>query len=472
MDLKDENMKGCGTILMLMSFVALMIMFIDIMLVPALQYIAADFSDYNEWIPWILSIYMLVGAVLNPVVGKLADIYGKRKMLLITLVIYTVGLVGCALMYDSFIWFLGFRALQGIGLTMFPLFYGIIRDTFPKDMVAMSIGIVSAMFSIGVSVGLLGGGWIVSQFEWEYCYYLMAPLFVILIPVFYYKIHDAGVFIPGRKIDSIGAGVLSVCILSLLIALTVLEEKGFESFVILSCLAFFVFSLVFFVFWENRTKEPLMKLTLLTGRGAGAHLTAFLYGIAMFMLFQTLPFFLSTPKLYDGFGISDTFDIGLVMLPMAIMGLIFGPMAGKLCKKTGVSIKLLGAGMALFALGDMLLIFLHSELWMIILSLCLSGIGNALTMVSMINVVVETSPAEDFGIASGMNTMFRLIGGAIGPVLGVTILSGYVIDIFYGVKIYGIDGYVLTWVAGVVFCVLGSVSAFILKPKKSVQSTV
>jgi len=469
MDFKDEDMKGCGTTLILMAFVALMVMFIDIMLVPALQHISLSFPDYAGWVPWILSIYLLVGAVLNPIVGKLADLYGKRKMLIVTLVIYTVGLIGCALTYGNFICLIAFRAMQGIGLTMFPIFYGIIRDTFPKEMVPMSIGIVSAMFSIGVSIGLLGGGWIVSQFDWQYCYYITAPLFLILIPIFYFKVHDAGIFVKGRRVDYVGAGMLSVCILSLLIALTALEEQGSSSPVVISCLAFFIVSLTSFIFWERRAAEPLMKLGLLTGKGAGAHVTAFLFGISMFMLFQTLPYFLAGPGMYGGFSIDDTFDIGLIMMPMAIMGLIFGPMAGKWCRKPGNSVKVLAAGMFLFGIGDLMLIVLltafPTELWTVVLSMCVAGIGNALAMVSMINVVVETSPAEDFGIASGMNTMFRLIGGSIGPVLGSAILSGFVVFEVFGLRYYGFDGYVWTWVAGMLFCVVGGVSAYMLKLK-------
>ncbi len=469
MDFKSKEMRGCRTTLILMAFVALMIMFIDIMLVPALQHISVGFPDYAGWISWILSVYLLVGAVLNPIVGKLADIYGKRRMLIVTLVIYTVGLIGCALTYSNFICLIAFRAMQGIGLTVFPIFYGIIRDTFPKEMVPMSIGIVSAMFSIGVSIGLLGGGWIVSQFDWQYCYYITAPLFVILIPIFYFKVQDAGIFVKGRKVDTVGAGSLSISILSLLIALTILEEQGLTSPVVLFCLTLFAVSLVSFIWWERRAEEPLMKLSLLTGNGAGAHVTAFLFGISMFMLFQTLPYFLSGPEIYGGFRIEDTFDIGLIMMPMAVMGLIFGPLAGKWCRKAGNSIRILATGMFLFGIGDLMLIILlkafPTEIWTVVLSMSVAGVGNALAMVSMINVVVETSPAEDFGIASGMNTMFRLIGGSIGPVLGTAILSGFVVFEMYGLRYYGFDGYVWTWVAGMLFCIIGAISAYMLKPK-------
>ena len=283
--------------------------------------------------------------------------------------------------------------------------------------------------------------------------------------MFWFKVHDAGIFEEGRSVDYPGALFLSVCILSLLVAMTVVNDYGFTSTVVLFCMLVFLVMLVVFALWERRAAEPLVKLSLLTGNGSGAHVSAFLFGISMFMLYQTLPFLFSSPEAYGGFGIDDTFDIGLIMLPMAIMGLVFGPKAGKWCKGRGAPIKVLAAGMLMFALGDLLLILMHDELWMVVLCLCVSGVGNALAMVSMINVVVETAPAQDFGIASGMNTMFRLIGGSIGPVLGAMILSEFVAFSMFSVSIYDIEGYVWTWAAGALFCFVGTVSAMLLKPK-------
>lgn len=466
-DSDGAQQNGYKRTLVLMTFTAMMVMFIDIMLVPAMQFITRDFSNYADWVSWILSIYLLVGAVANPIVGKLADLYGKRRMLLITLALYTVGLIGCALMHSSFIWFIFFRAMQGVGLAMFPLFYGIIRDTFPPQMVPMSIGIVSAMFSIGVSIGLLGGGWIVANYGWKYCYYIMAPLFVVLLGAFYLWVRDAGVFGGRRTIDFPGAAVMSLCILAILIAMTLSESHGFSDLLVIGCLVIFAVTFLLLVLWERRAKEPLVKLSLLTGSGRGAHVTAFLFGLAMFMLYQTLPYLLAAPAQYGGFAMGSTFDIGLTMFPMAVIGLLISPFVGKWCRKKGRSAVILALGMFFFGLGDLMLVFLHSELWMIVVALCLAGVGNAMTMIAMINVVVETSPAEDFGIASGMNTMFRLIGGSVGPVLGTMILANFVAASFYGVKYYGIEGYVWTWAVGALLCFIGAVSAYLLKPKKT-----
>lgn len=456
-------------VIILMSFIALMVMFTDIMLVPALPDIYKQFPEYAEWTSWILAIYLLSGAIANPIIGKLGDIYGKKKLLMVTLTIYTIGLIGCAIFYKSFEGLLIFRAIQGIGLATFPLFYGIIRDTFPKDIIPMAIGVVSAMFSVGVSIGLLGGGYIASEFGWEYCYYIIAPLFLLIIPIVYFKVKDGEIGEEKRKVDVVGAAILSSSMLTLLVGLTLMQGHIITSgtvitLTVLACLVYFVISIIVFFFWERRSLEPILKLSLLRGLSSTAHVSAFMYGIAMFMLSQTLPSLLMGPEGSGGFNIDSAFHVGLVMFPIAIMGMIFGPLGGKLCKKPGSAFTILAIGMGLFAVSFLFLIAFNTELWMIIVGVSIVGAGTALTMVSMMNVLMETTPKKDFGSASGMNTTIRLIGGSIGPVLGMTVLSSYIYANGPPI-IYGIEGFIWTWAIGFVFCVIGFIYPLIIKKK-------
>lgn len=456
-------------VLVLLAFTAMMTMFIEMMLVPALPHISLQFPGHSQWIPWLFSIYLLVGAVFNPIMGKLGDMHGRKKILIINMSIYAFGLIGCCFS-KSFEALLFFRAVQGIGLAMFPLAYGIIRDTFPATEVPVAIGLVSAMFSVGVSIGLLGGGWIVSIFNWQYCYYIVTPLFLIIIPLYAHYIQDGGIKGVKRNLDVVGALLLSASIVTLLLALTLWESHGPESWQILALSIVAASSLLAFIMVEKHVREPLIKLSLLSGNGKGAHITAFVFGIAMFMLFQILPYFLSTPESLGGFSVTDPFQIGLIMLPVALMGLIVGPLAGKWCRCHGSS-HILASGMGIFSLGILYIILAHSTIIDILIAMSLAGVGNALVMVSMINVVVDTSPAEDFGIASGMNTLFRVIGGSIGPVLGTSILAGFAVDVLVapGVHLtaYNIDGYVWTWIVAFAIMLIGTIVAFMLRMKKT-----
>lgn len=129
---KGLSLDGNGMILIILASMAMMVMFIEIMLVPALGIIAQEFEDSSNWISWVLAVYLLVGAVATPIIGRLGDIYGKKKILIFSMSIYIVALIGCSVSWDLTS-LIAFRAVQGIGMGMFPLAFGIVRDTSPPN---------------------------------------------------------------------------------------------------------------------------------------------------------------------------------------------------------------------------------------------------------------------------------------------------------------------------------------------------
>ena len=172
-----------NAILFVLASMALIVMFVEIMIVPALPMMARDFPDQISWLPWVLSIYMLVGAVATPLAGKLGDIYGKKKVLIAIMSIYLVALIGSGFSVDISKALLGepnvfvllfFRGLQGVGMGMFTLAFGIVRDTFPQDKIPVAIGMISAMFSVGVAIGLVVGGYITSVAKWSDAFHVPA----------------------------------------------------------------------------------------------------------------------------------------------------------------------------------------------------------------------------------------------------------------------------------------------------------
>ena len=451
----------------------MMVMFIEIMLVPALPYVGADFNNL-QWIPWVLSIYLLVGAVATPLAGRLGDMYGKKKIMIYVMCIYVVGLLGSGFSLDISRALLGepsifvlifFRGVQGIGMGMFPLAFGIIRDTFPRDKIPTAIGTVSAMFSVGVSLGLLGCGYITSVGHWYDAFHVVVPFFIALTILTIFLIKDP-IVVKRGSLDISGAASLGAGVFSLLLGLTQGQEWGWTSPQILGLFVLALLMFALFTWHELKTKDPIVRLSMFRNRGVlDASVTAIFIGFCMFLLFQTLPFFLETPKAAGGFfGISDTFVIGLYMFPSAIAQLIFGPMGGILSKKVGAD-KVLIAGLAIMSLGFATLVFLHSDWVGIVISVFIAGAGMALCMVSMINLVVVTCKQSEFGVASGMNTLFRVVGGAVGPVLAVVILSNYT-QIIAGQPVYSENGYVATWIVGVVFSLIGLACAVFLRPKK------
>ncbi|HOK28105.1 MAG TPA: MFS transporter, partial [Methanomassiliicoccaceae archaeon] len=187
------------TILAVLASLALMTMFVEIMLVPALPAMVRDFPQQAGWIPWVLSIYMLVGAVVTPLVGRLGDMYGKKRVLIAVMVLYLIALLGGGFSIaisealfgaPSIFVLLFFRALQGVGMGMFTLAFGIVRDTFPPAKVPMAIGIIPSMFAVGVSIGLIGGGWITSVGRWNDAFYAVTMPFLALTVASAYLIKE------------------------------------------------------------------------------------------------------------------------------------------------------------------------------------------------------------------------------------------------------------------------------------------
>ena len=465
---KGLSLGGNGIILVILASMAMMVMFIEIMLVPALSIIASEFNNHSTWISWILSIYLLVGAVTTPIIGRLGDLYGKKKVLLATMVIYIIALLGCSISWnlESLLFF---RAVQGIGLGMFPLAFGIVRDTFPKEQVPVAIGIISAMFSVGVSIGLLGGGFIVSTFSWRYSFYIVAPLFAILAIASYFLIKDEHRETSG-SIDYLGAGFLGLGVLSLLLGLTEGENLGWSSFTIIGLFIISIIALANFGLWQTMSRDPIIRLRLLKNRGLlGSNLTALFVGMGMFLMFQTLPFFLLSPKAVGGLELENAFIVGLYIFPAAAVQLIFAPLAGRIGRSIG-HFTVLIIGMGVMALSFIVLVLLHSSEVEILVSMVVAGIGMGFSMVPLINIVALASPKKDFATASGMNTLFRVVGGSIGPVLASAILASYVVFIPHvPIPFYSEAGYEQAWLVGAIISFVGMIIAFTFRPRKGAQ---
>ncbi|MGZ4904435.1 MAG: MFS transporter [Halobacteriota archaeon] len=414
--------NGTSFILIILSLIAIMIMFTESMLIPALPTIQAEFNTTAVWTSWILSIYLIVGAVSTPIFGKLGDTYGKKKLLVICMSLYTVGVIA-----NGFAWniqsLLAFRALQGLGMGMFPLAYGLIRDEFPAEKVAMATGIVSAMFGVGTAIGLVIGAWISDNYGWRMTYHAVVPLAIGVTLLAIYKLQESPVRNPS-KVDLIGAGTFSVAILAFLVAMTEGERWGWTSINTLGLIGVsFVFT-VLFLFAESRVRDPMINLTLLSKRNVFfTNMSAFVVGLGMFMMFQTITYLMRTPPPV-GFG-SSIFEAGLLQVPGSLLLLIAGPLAGVLVSKRGAKMPLV-LGSIVLSISFLYFYALHDTKAQIVLGLMIMSVGMGFMMVSMINIIVQSVSQIETGIATAMNTIFRTIGGVIGPTIAGVLLARYV----------------------------------------------
>src|SRR5438128_7159104 len=165
-----------------------MAMFADTMILPAIPDLIRDFKITYNASSWILASFLITGAVMTPIAGRLSDMYGKKKMLLIIVGIYTIG-ISVAAISTNFTVMIIARIMQGVGASMFAISFGIIRDKFASEKLAVAQGIFSSMFSAGAVIGVAVGGTIINNFGWHATFLLVIPIAVGLFLAITMSIH-------------------------------------------------------------------------------------------------------------------------------------------------------------------------------------------------------------------------------------------------------------------------------------------
>lgn len=388
---------------------------------PALGTIGADLGVSTGEASWVLTAYLLAAAVLTPILGRLGDMVGKRRILIIVLALLLVGTLMAALAPNLELLILA-RAFQGAAGAIMPLSIGIVRDELPKEKVGVTIGLLSAIFGVGAGVGIVGAGPIVENLSWHWLFWLPLVLVVIALLGVIFGMPESPVKTPGR-LDVLGAGILTVSLVAILLAISEGENWGWGSGATLGLLALGAVALVVFVLVELRVREPLIDMRLMKIRGVWtAHVVALVFGFAMFGTFVLVPTLLQLPEATGyGFG-KNVSEAGLFLLPTVLMMIVFGPIAGILVRTLGAKVPMLLGGVAVTA-AFLLPAIGHGEIWQIVASGVLTGIGIGLALAACSNAIIESVPAEQTGEAIGVNTITRTIGSSVGTAVIAALIS-------------------------------------------------
>ncbi len=390
---------------------------------PALSTIGRDLDASTSNISWILTAYLLSASVLTPILGRLGDMVGKRKILIVVLALLLVGTLLAALAPNLGVLIVA-RALQGAAGAVMPLSIGIVRDELPREKVSVTIGLLSAIFGIGAGVGIVAAGPIVAHLSWHWLFWLPLVLVVIALVGVIFGMPESPVRKPGR-LDLVGTAVLSIGLVAVLLAITEGETWGWGSAKTLTLLIGGAVALVVFVLVELRVAEPLIDVRLFTIRGVWtAHVVALVFGFAMFGTFVLVPTLLQLPTL-TGYGFGKTVSqSGLFLLPTVIMMVIAGPIAGFLVRSVGPKVPMLLGALSVTA-AFIVPGFTHAELWQVVLSGILTGIGIGLALAATSNAIIESVPAEQTGQAIGANTVLRTIGSSVGTAVIAALISSH-----------------------------------------------
>lgn len=391
------------------------------LVIPVLPTIQVALGTDQTDVTWVLTGYLLSASIFTPIIGRLGDMYGKKRFFVVALTALAIGSFLAAIATVLPVMVLA-RVIQGVGGGVLPLTFGIIRDEFPKEKVPGAVGLVAALTAVGAGFGTLIAGPIVDTLSYHWLFWIPLIMTAIAGVSAHFLIPESIVRTAG-KVNFVNAFLLSGWLVALLLAVSQAPKLGWSSPLVVGLLIAAACVLVVWVIAESRSSNPLIDMRMMRLRAVWtANLVALLMGFGLFAALGFMPQFLQTPSSAGyGFGASIT-ESGLMMIPNTIAMFVFGLCAGRLAARFG-SKNLLIAGSVLSSAGYFVVAFAHSTKVDIYLAMTLTGVGLGLAFSAMANVVVAAVPPEQTGVASGMNANVRTIGGSLGAALMATVVT-------------------------------------------------
>lgn len=467
--------------LAILSSIGLIAMHAETMLLPAIPDIITDFHINYSTSSWILTAYLISGAVMTPIAGKLSDIYGKKKILLIIMIINTIGVALGGLASSISFLFIA-RIIQGIGLSVFPIAFGIIRSQFPPQKLAVAQGIFISTFAGGSAVGLAVGGTIVNYFGWHATFLSILPITLALIVMVrrliyvskeeeespkskldfdyccvFTKLNQEQLQSERKRdeqihsstftnlVDIKGAATLAVTITFFLLALSYLENITNPSNLIplISFSFVSVISLFFFIRVERRpsltttstkttsrtttSPSPIVNLNLMIHKILlPTNMNLMIVSITMFMLYQSVPILVRSPEPLGFSG--DAIAAGNVQLPFMIISFSVSSIAGVIISKFG-NLNITIVGNVISTIGLFLLFMFHSTEILISINLAIIASGLSFSRVGSFNIIAASAPQQYSGAAYGMTVLLFYIGMAIGPAIAGLYMQSHQISV-------------------------------------------
>jgi len=418
--LAEKNRKWIT--LAAVAFGLFMIMLDNTVVNVALPAIERDLHVSISSLEWVVTAYALTFAALLITGGKLGDLYGRKRIFIVGIAVFTLSSLACGLA-PSAGFLIGARAVQGVGAALMnPASLSIITATFAPRERGQAIGIWAGVSAMALAIGPLVGGLIVDNINWNWIFFINVPVGVLGIAVSQYAIresrdtsHEQSIDLPGLALS--GAGLFAVSY-----ALIEGNRHGWTSPEILGLFAAAAALLVAFVLVEHFQRLPMLDLSLFKiGSFTGANLVAMLVSLGMFGVF----FFVSL-YIQNILHFSPT-KAGASFLPMTLLIILVAPMAGKASDRIG-SRWLMGGGMTLVGISLLLYqrVGLHSTFWTLLPAMLLGGVGMALTMSPMTAAAMGSVPVDKAGVGSGVLNSVRQLGGSLGIALMGAIVASYI----------------------------------------------
>jgi MFS family permease len=370
---------------------------------------------------WVITAFLLTAAIATPIAGRLGDVHGKQRVLTLVLALMVAGTLLAAVSRSLGV-LIAARVIQGVGGGVFPLAFGIVRDELPRERVSSGIGWVSAMLGVGTTAGIVVSGPIVDGLGYEGLFWVaLGPLAVAAL--------TTAVLIPPSPTRSAGgvhwgaAALLCAGLAASLLAITQAPHRGWGATGTLLLAAAGLVLLSTWVAIELTARAPLVDMRMLRRRAVWTtNVAGLLLAVGMFCAFILVPQLAVLPRSTGyGLGLGQS-SAGLLLLPTAGAMLVTGVAMGTLERRLGLRTALVaGAGLSVVAF--VLLAAAHAHVWEIVVAALIAGLGIGLSFAAMPSLIVASVAADQTGVATGMNTVTRWVGGAFGSQVAASIIA-------------------------------------------------
>jgi MFS family permease len=421
-----ERSGSPGLTLAVLGLAAMSFSVLQSLVIPALPAIARDLHVSQQAVTWVLTGYLLSASVATPILGRLGDMFGKRRLLVITMTALGAGTVVSGLATTLPVLIAG-RIAQGLGGALFPLAFAIIRDELPAERVAGAIGFISATLGIGGGLGITLAGPIVTHLGYHWLFWAPLPLIVAAAAGIQLLVPESPVRSGGR-VNLGNAVLLSAWLATLLIGITEGPRWGWLSPALVGTV---LAAAVLFCGWwtaERRSGNPLVDVRMLELPAVWrTNFVALAVGFGLYGSLTIIPEILQAPRSAGyGFGVTVT-GAGLFLLPQTAVVFAVGALSGRVAAAIG-SARAVLIGVLLAAGSFALLAVADTRLWQILAATIMLGAAVGLTYSGMPNVIVESVPAGQTGVATGMNANIRTLGSALGGQVTTSVVTTTIVS--------------------------------------------
>jgi MFS family permease len=371
---------------------------------------------------WVVTATLLAAAVSMPVAGRLADLYGKQRVLVVNAALLVVGSALCAVT-DSLLPMLAGRTLQGFAMGFIPVGISLMREFTPPHLTSTAIAAMSATLGVGGAIGLPVAAWIADGHDWHALFWVSAGLAVVVLLATVFlvpHIHDAQ---PGR-LDIVGGIGLALGLVTFLIGVSKGTTWGWSSGRTWGAIVGGLVVLVAWGAYELRQDDPLVDLrTTARPQILLTNLAAVAIGFGMMAQSIVVPQLLELPSA-TGYGLGQSIlAAGLWMAPAGLMMMVFAPVSSTLMRRSGAKHTLM-VGATVIGVGYVVAVALMDAPWQLLVASCIAAAGVGIGYAAMPTLILDSAPVREAASAVGVNALMRSVGTTLSSAVMATILTG------------------------------------------------